>query len=202
MCTLRNLLKTAFKQRHKHARNLHMIARLAQSRILALAKNIQCSWYISDGYLFRVFLNFQLLKFDKLGAARLQAQSTTRLVHLTILRLTHLEWHERCGVAEWLIGLGTASIARVCGNLQQRLDLGGSNDHALDRDQVTNRARFYLSYGEWLRLRAKVDLVAAQKFGREAVFGIARRVCCVQVLLGKQTMLNVNVQGVFVNRLG
>jgi hypothetical protein len=90
-----------------------------------------------------MLLDFDLLEFDKLGAAILQTQATSALVNLTVLTLAHLDGHEG-GARDGLVGLGAASVARVRAQLQQGLDFGRSDDHALDIDQFTDAARFDL----------------------------------------------------------
>lgn len=94
-----------------------MITRLTKSRILTLTIDIKGSGNITNGHLIRVFLDLELLKFNELRSSRLQIESTTGFVGLTVLRLAHFERHERSRLSEWLIGLGTASVARISGYL-------------------------------------------------------------------------------------
>lgn len=91
-----------------------------------------------------MLLDLDLLELDKLGAARLETQTSTALVHLTILRLAHLDGHE-AGPVYWLIGLGTAAIARVRGHLEHGLDFNGADDNSLDVHELANAASFDLT---------------------------------------------------------
>lgn len=84
-----------------------------------------------------MFLDLDLLELDKLGATRLQVQSTACLVHSTIVRWTISDRHKGQSV-DGLIGFSATSIASVSGHNHHRLDLRASCHDSSDRHQFAN----------------------------------------------------------------
>ena len=123
-----------------------MVTGTTGARILALGDNCERSRNIADGHLVRVLLDLDLLVFDELGAARLQAQTAAALVDLAVLGLAHLDGHEGGG-GDGLVGLGAAPVAGVRGHREHRLDLGGARDK--NRGEV-DRAIVFCSALTWV----------------------------------------------------
>ena len=68
----------------------------------------------------RMFLNFDLLELDELGASGLQMQTTSRLVYPAILTWAHHQRHERSRI-DSLVSFGTTLVTSVGGNLKDSL---------------------------------------------------------------------------------
>ena len=79
---LLDLPEALLEHGQEDARDGHVVAWLAEPRVLALGVYIQATGYIAYRHLFRVLLDLDLLELDKLGATCLQAQSSAGLVHL------------------------------------------------------------------------------------------------------------------------
>ena len=73
---------------------------------------------MTNWYTVRMFLDFDLLELDELGASGLQMQTTSRLVYPAILTWAHHQRHERSRI-DGLVSFGTTLVTSVGGNLKE-----------------------------------------------------------------------------------
>ena len=72
---------------------------------------------MANWYTVRMFLNFDLLELDELGASGLQVQTTSRFVDPAILTWAHHQRHERSRI-DGLVSFGTTLVTSISGNLK------------------------------------------------------------------------------------
>mmetsp|Transcript_921 Transcript_921/g.2619 ORF Transcript_921/g.2619 Transcript_921/m.2619 type:complete len:236 (-) Transcript_921:296-1003(-) len=92
---------------------------------------------MSHGHLRRQFLQFQLLKLDKLGTSSLQLQRVlTSTTLLTRRRRACFGGHEFSLIRRGLVDFGPTVVARIRGNHGLWLDIASTDNHALQRNET------------------------------------------------------------------
>lgn len=96
-----------------------------------------------------MLLDLHLLELDKLGAACLQVQATTRLVHAAVVRRTVRDRHEAERINR-LVRLRAAAVARVRGHHHHWLHLRAARHDAAHRHQLADVLRLHVANGHRL----------------------------------------------------
>lgn len=125
---------------HVDTNNIYQISWRALPCIMPFGNNIDLSWNMSNWYLIRWLLNFDLLVADKFALLDLQNELTLDLVLDTADTWTLNLWRE-CFQIDDLVNFHTTCIAGIDCHLHAWLDITASCDDTLDIDERSNFIR-------------------------------------------------------------